>query len=355
MEYKPLNIGGRIARKPIVQGGMGVGISLSGLAGAVAKAGGVGLISTAQIGFKEPDFVSHTLEANLRAMEKEFLKARATAPQGIIGFNIMVATRHYKAWVAKAVELGADLIVSGAGLPALLPGLVEGSGVKIAPIVSTEKSARVILKHWDRKFQRTADMVVVEGPKAGGHLGFSLEQLDTFHSKAYDEEILKIMDVARDYEKKYTCSIPVVVAGGISGHAEAAHYFQLGADGVQVASRFVTTVECDAHENYKQAYIRAKKEDIAIVKSPVGMPGRAILNPRMKKVMSGECFRPEKCLGCLEKCVPDQIPYCITDSLVNAAIGNVEEGLVFCGADAYKAEKIETVKSVIDSILDYSC
>ena len=147
----------------------------------------------------------------------------------------------------------------------------------------------------------------------------------------------------------------MVVAGGISGHAEAAHYFQLGADGVQVASRFVTTMECDAHENYKQAYIRAKKEDIAIVKSPVGMPGRAILNPRMKKVMAGECFRPEKCLGCLEKCVPDQIPYCITDSLVNAAIGNVEEGLVFCGADAYKAEKIETVKSVIDSILDYSC
>ena len=167
-----LVIGDLKVKRPVIQGGMGVGVSLGQLAGAVAKEGGVGIISTAQIGFREPDFETNTRAANIRAIGSEFQRARETAPDGVIGFNIMVALKDYDEHVKAAVDAGADLIVSGAGLPIELPGLVEGSSTKIAPIVSTEKSAKVILKYWDKKFSRTADLVVIEGPKAGGHLGF---------------------------------------------------------------------------------------------------------------------------------------------------------------------------------------
>lgn len=162
-----LVIGDLKVKRPVIQGGMGVGVSLGQLAGAVAKEGGVGIISTAQIGFREPDFETNTRAANIRAIGSEFQRARETAPDGVIGFNIMVALKDYDEHVKAAVDAGADLIVSGAGLPIELPGLVEGSSTKIAPIVSTEKSAKVILKYWDKKFSRTADLVVIEGPKAG--------------------------------------------------------------------------------------------------------------------------------------------------------------------------------------------
>ncbi len=356
MKYKPLRIGDLTAEIPIVQGGMGVGISLGGLAGAVAKEGAVGIISTAQIGYREPDFEQNPKDCNLRAIRKEYAKAREIAGNhGIIGFNIMVALRFYEEQVREAVEAGADIIISGAGLPMELPKLVEGSKTKIAPIVSSEKSARVILKYWDKKYQRTADMVVIEGPKAGGHLGFSVEQLADCEQAeeggaAYDSEIEKIRQVVLEYEKLYQCSIPVVVAGGIDSFEEMERVMSLGVQGVQVATRFVTTKECDADLNYKLAYIKAKKEDICIVKSPVGMPGRAIKNAFMERVMSGEKISPEKCLGCLQKCNPKEIPYCITEALIHAAKGETEEALLFCGANAYKADSIQTVKEVIDSL-----
>ena len=205
---KPLVIGDLTAKVPIIQGGMGVGISLHSLAGAVAKAGGIGLISTAQIGFKEPDFRQKPLEANLRAIGKELKMAREIAPGGILGFNIMVATHDYGLYVKEAVKAGADIIVSGAGLPVDLPGMVEGFKTKIAPIVSTAKSASVICKLWDRKYKRVPDLVVVEGPLAGGHLGFSREDLhrlgadtedvpSTYRREEYEGEIRKILDVVR--------------------------------------------------------------------------------------------------------------------------------------------------------------
>lgn len=330
---------------------MGVGISLGRLAGAVAKEGGIGSISAAQIGFKEPDFDTNTKEANLRAIQKEYDKARAIAPDGIIGFNIMVAMRHYEEYVRAAIDAGADLILSGAGLPTDLPRIAGDSRAKLAPIVSTDKSAKVILKYWGRKYKRMPDLLVIEGPKAGGHLGFTKEQLKAYDQAAYDAEVSDILDTVRSYEEEFQCRIPVALAGGIENKAQAEHAFSLGVDAIQAATRFVTTEECDAHIKYKEAYLNAKETDIVIVKSPVGMPGRAILNPFMEKVMAGERIPHSSCHGCLQKCNPSEIPYCITDALVHAARGEVDDALLFCGAYAYKADHLETVKEVIDSLM----
>jgi NAD(P)H-dependent flavin oxidoreductase YrpB (nitropropane dioxygenase family) len=366
---KPLVIGDLVARNPVIQGGMGVGISLSSLAGAVAKSGGIGIISTAQIGFREPDFKKNPLEANLRAIGTEMIKAREIAPDGIIGFNIMVATMNYASYVKKAVLAGADLIISGAGLPVGLPEYVaeaaEEAGIKlktkIAPIVSTVKSAMVICKMWDRKYHQAPDLVVVEGPLAGGHLGFSKDDLTrlradtndverTYKREEYEEEIKGIIRLVKEYGDKYNKVIPVVTAGGIYTHEDVLHQIDLGADGVQVASKFVTTFECDAPMEFKQAYINAKKEDIVITKSPVGMPGRAIINPFLDGV--GKIpFRLEHCYQCLERCDRTTIPYCITKALVDSAEGRTEEGLLFCGSNAHRAEKLVTVDEVMKELV----
>ena len=238
-----------------------------------------------------------------------------------------------------------------------LPGLVEGFKTKIAPIVSTAKSANVICKLWDRKFKRVPDLVVIEGPLAGGHLGFSREDLhqlgvdtenvpETYHRDEYEAEIKKIFQVVKGFGEKYGVKIPVVVAGGIYDHEDMKRAMELGADGVQVATRFVTTEECDAPMAYKQAYIDAKKEDIVITKSPVGMPGRAIRNPFLENVGKTP-FKLEWCYQCLEHCDRKTIPYCITKALIDAAEGDTENSLLFCGSNAYRAEKIETVDEVM--------
>ncbi len=347
---KNLKIGDKITRVPLIQGGMGVGISLGRLAGTVAREGGVGIISSAQIGYREPDFDRNPAEANLRAIESEMKKARAISPDGIIGFNVMTALREHAAHIRAAVKAGADIVISGAGLPTDLPALTEGSSTKIAPIVSTDKSANVILKYWDRKYKRTADLVVIEGPQAGGHLGFKKEEIEAYTPQSYGEEIRKIIGTVGKYAEKYGVEIPVVVAGGIYDSSDVKQVMALGADGVQVATRFVTTEECDADIRYKEAYIHASKEDIRIVKSPVGMPGRAIMNSFMERVMGGEKIPHSPCHGCLAKCSPADIPYCITDGLIDAVKGNIEKGLLFCGAKAYKAEKIETVREVIQAL-----
>lgn len=351
MEARPLKMGNIVAKVPLIQGGMGVGISLGRLAGTVAKEGGIGIISAAQIGFMEPDFDTNTKEANLRAIKKEYDKARAIAPDGIIGFNIMVAMRYYEEYVRAAIDAGADLIISGAGLPTDLPRIAGDSQTKLAPIVSTDKSAKVILKYWGRKYKRMPDLLVIEGPKAGGHLGFTKEQLESYDQAAYDAEVGVILDTVKSYEEEFHCQIPVALAGGIENKAQAEHAFSLGVDAIQAATRFVTTEECDAHIKYKEAYLNAKETDIVIVKSPVGMPGRAILNPFMEKVMAGERIPHSSCHGCLQKCNPSEIPYCITDALVHAARGEVDDALLFCGAYAYKADHLETVKEVIDSLM----
>lgn len=362
---KPLIIGDLVVEKPIIQGGMGVGISLHRLAGAVAKAGGLGIISTAQIGFQEPDFKEDPLRANLRAIGTEMEKAREIAPHGAIGFNIMVATKQYSQYVKAAVKAGADIIISGAGLPVSLPEYAaevqNGMRTKLAPIVSTAKSAAVICRFWDRKFKRVPDLVVIEGPLAGGHLGFSREQLTeygadtedverTYKREDYDQEVGEILKVVKSYEEKYGTHIPVVTAGGIYDHQDVLHQLSLGVDGIQAATRFVTTRECDAPECYKQAYINAGPGDIVITKSPVGMPGRAIVNPFLKEAAGGR-IPPKKCFQCLEKCDPASTPYCITAALVNAARGDLDHALLFCGSNAARAERIETVEEVMRELV----
>lgn len=344
-------VGNKEVYIPIVQGGMGVGISLHQLAGAVAKEGGIGLISSAQIGFREKDFVRNPLQANLRAMKKELESARKLAPNGFIGFNIMVATRQYEEYIKTAVALGADLIVSGAGLPTDLPVYTKGTDTNIAPIVSTEKSAHIILKYWDKKYNTTADMIVIESWKAGGHLGFHLNELEKWDDISYEIEIKKIIDAVRIYEKKYKKNIPIILAGGMHSAKDLRRAKELGASGIQVGSRFVTTKECDADIRYKEAYINAKKEDIQIVTSPVGMPARAICNTLIRHIQTGKRISPMRCYQCIKGCNPKEIPYCITQKLIEAVKGNIEEGLIFCGAETYRATKIETVKEVIDSFL----
>lgn len=351
MKHKELQVGGLTLPKPIFQGGMGIGVSLGGLAGAVAAAGGAGTISAAQTGFREPDFDRNPVEANLRAMGKELKKAREIAKGGVVGFNIMVAMQHYADYVKQAVKLGADFIVSGAGLPVDLPEYAAGSGTALAPIVSTEKSAGVILKYWARKWKRVPDFLVIEGPKAGGHLGFTKEQLALYDEAAYGDEVKRIVQKVREYETYFAKRIPIVLAGGVSSRAKAEQAFSLGADAIQVASRFVTTAECDADPRYKQAYLDAGEEDVMFIKSPVGLPGRAIRNAFADRVMSGNTFPPKRCHGCIKGCRPAEIPYCITEALIRAVQGDTENGLLFCGADAWKSERIQTVWEVIDSLL----
>lgn len=352
MIRKPLVIGEYTAPIPVIQGGMGVGVSLSGLAGNVAAAGGVGIISTAQIGYREEDFNTNTLEANFRALKKEIAKAREIAGgKGILGVNIMVATQNYEEYVKEAVKDGIDLIISGAGLPVDLPGLVKGFKTRIAPIVSSLKAANVICRLWDRKYQYAPDMIVIEGPKAGGHLGFDHKELMEFQEEGrdYRSVITSIIQLVREYEKKYSKKIPVAVAGGIFDREDMDQALELGADAVQIATRFVTTEECDASEEFKQAYIKASKEDVCIVKSPVGMPGRALNNKFVQRVKE-EKIPILHCRKCISTCRPAEIPYCITEALIQAVEGNLDQGLIFCGANVERCRKIEKVVDILDEL-----
>lgn len=350
MKMKPLMIGDLTTKFPIIQGGMGVGVSRYRLAGAVAKEGGIGIISTAQIGYDEPDFDKHQIESNLTAIRKHLRLAKEIAPEGIIGVNIMVATKQYERYVKAACEGGADVIISGAGLPITLPELVNGFHTKIAPIVSSIRAAVVLLKLWDRKYHRTPDFMVIEGPLAGGHLGFTKEQLEHVEELDYDTEIQGIIECKKEYEEKYQTYIPVIVAGGIYDQADIRHAIRLGADGVQIATRFVVTKECDASEEYKQAYLNASKEDVKIVISPVGMPGRAIQNPFLKTVDGGR-IAVTKCFNCLEHCNPKDTPYCITKALINAVKGNIDEGLIFCGEKVHLLNQMTTVKEIFQELV----
>lgn len=350
MNLPPLKIGELTAKLPIIQGGMGIGISLSSLASAVANAGGIGVISGVQIGYKEEDFEKNTLNANIRALKKEIQKARKLSPNGILGVNIMVAATHYKELVLAAVKEKIDLIICGAGLPSDLPKLVKGSNTKIAPIVSSGKAASVITKMWKKKFDYVPDLIVVEGHKAGGHLGFSSEELENSTAKDLHSIVKDVLSVVKPLEAEYNKSIPVVAGGGIYTGKEIAELIKIGAAGVQMATRFVATEECDAHINFKKAYVNANKEDVIIIKSPVGMPGRAINNEFIKSLDSSNSSIT-KCYSCIKHCNPAQTPYCISKALINAVNGDIDNALVFAGTNAYKIDKIVTVKELMDELV----
>lgn len=347
---KQLVIGDLIAKVPIIQGGMGIGISRSNLASAVSKCGGIGVISGVNIGFDEDDFETNTLEANLRALKKHITVAKEKSNNGIIGVNLMVAMKNYEQHVKVAIESGCDIIISGAGLPLKLPNLVKNTSTKIAPIVSSSKACDLLLKMWHRKSNATADLIIVEGPKAGGHLGFSNDELDNIENIDYDGEFREIINIANTYGKEYNKHIPVIAAGGISNSSDVKKYIDMGADGVQIGSRFVPTFECDAHDNFKDAYLNANEDDIIIVKSPVGLPGRAIKNKFIDSVSSS---RPKitKCYNCLVPCNPKDTPYCISSALINAVKGNVDEALLFCGSETYKIKELKSTNEVVEELI----
>lgn len=350
MKLPSLKIGDLTAKLPIIQGGMGVGVSRSKLAGSVAKEGGIGIISTAQIGFDEPDFETNTKEANLRSLEKHIKEAKRISNNGIIGINIICVTNHYKETVKKAIDSGIDLIISGAGLPKELPKLVENTKVKIATIISSARGAVLMTKMWISKYNYVPDMIVVEGPEAGGHLGFSRDELDNLKENKFNifDIVKDVSTKMKEFEEKFKKKIPIIAAGGIFDNKDIEKSFECGASGVQIASRFVATHECDADIKFKQAYVDAKEEDIEIVQSPVGMPGRAIRNKFIENIKN--VSKPTKCLGCIKTCNPKETPYCITKALINSVTGNLDEGLIFCGSNVSKIHEIVSVKELMDEL-----
>ena len=345
-----LRIGGLQAKIPIVQGGMSVGISLSGLASAVANEGGIGVIGAAGIGMLEPDFSTNFKEANKRALRKEIRKARKMT-KGIIGVNLMVALSDFDELLLVAIEEGVDLVFLGAGLPLKVPfdGLKKAS-TKVVPIVSSARAASIIFRYWTKRYNHVPDAVVVEGPLAGGHLGFKKEQIND-PNYSLEKIVKEVISVIKVFEEQFNKKIPVIAAGGIYSGTDIYRFIRMGASGVQMATRFVTTHECDADIKFKEAYINCRKEDLIIIDSPVGLPGRAIRNKFLDEVSSG-MRKPFKCpWKCLKTCDFRKTPYCIALALTNAKRGNLDEGFAFAGANAYKVDKIVSVKELIETLL----
>ena len=337
MSFPVLRLGELTAKMPIVQGGMGVGISLSGLASAVANQGGIGVIAGAMIGMREPDVAKNPLEANLRALRTELQRARELS-SGIIGVNIMVALTTFSQMVRTAIEEKADVIFAGAGLPLEMPRQLrelceekkEEFKTKLVPIVSSARAASVIAKKWFSRFEYVPDAFVVEGPKAGGHLGFKPEEITV--------------------EDKHGRAVPVIAAGGIYSGADIRRFLDMGASGVQMGTRFVATTECDADIRFKESYLKASEEDITIIKSPVGMPGRALQNDFIASAREG-LKKPFKCIfHCVHTCDPQKTPYCIAQALINAMKGNLERGFAFCGANVGRVNRIMPVKELMQSL-----
>jgi len=345
-----LKIGNSVASVPIVQGGMGVGISLAGLASAVANAGGIGVIAANAIGMLEPDYYTNGREANKRALRKQINKARKQS-SGIIGVNIMVAVNDFHDLLQVAIEERVDMVFLGAGLP--IKGIpvrqLREADVKVVPIVSSARGARLIFNYWQKNYAAIPDAVVVEGPRAGGHLGFKVTEID---DPAFSlENILPaVVEEVTAFEKQFNKVIPVIAAGGIYDGEDIYKFFKLGASGVQMATRFVATHECDADKRFKRAYIKCKKDDISIIKSPVGLPGRAIINNFLNEVDSGNGKAVRCSWRCLESCKAKHARYCISEALNHARQGDLTRGFAFCGANAYRIKNIIAVKSLIKQL-----
>jgi nitronate monooxygenase len=351
MMIQPLKIGKYEVPYPLIQGGMGVRVSGGRLAGHVAKCGGVGLIAAAGIGINSPFFNgSNYMQAEPEAFKAELAKAYEIAPDGVIGVNVMVALSDFETLVTAAIDGGAKVIVCGAGLPLTLPGLTaHAPDVALVPIVSSVRAAQLIAKKWDKGYNRLPDAVVVEDPDtAGGHLG---EKLENIGNGSYDQ-YATVREVKAFFRAEYGRDIPVIAAGGIWDRADLLHALEQGADGVQMASRFVATVECDAADSFKQAYLKCRKEDIGLIMSPAGLPGRAILTNQENILLYDQIHGTPCGNGCLKKCSYKESGerFCIVKSLDRAQRGDVETGLVFCGTNAWRADRITTVQEIFDEL-----
>ncbi len=356
MPFPPLKIGDLSMALPIVQGGMGVGISMSGLASAVAREGGIGVIAGAMIGMKEPDVAKNPVDANVRALRNELRKARE-ATTGAIGVNIMVALTTFTDLARTAIEEKADIIFSGAGLPLELPKVLlqaceekqEQFRTKLVPIVSSARAATVVTKKWLQKYGYFPDAFVVEGPKAGGHLGFAPEDL-TNPACRLENLVPEVIAAVKPFEDQKGVAIPVIAAGGIYSGEDIGRFLDMGAAGVQMGTRFVATHECDADPRFKEAYVNATEDDITIIKSPVGMPGRALFNKFIHASREGG-KKPFKCVfHCVRTCEQEKTPYCIASALINAMKGNLERGFAFCGANVFRVDAIRSVHELVQSL-----
>jgi nitronate monooxygenase len=349
-----LRIGNLTAKLPIIQGGMGVGVSLSGLASAVANQGGIGVIAAAGIGMLEDDFDKNFKESNARALRREILAAK-TQTGGLIGVNIMVALSDHESLLMTALEAGVDLVFMGAGLPLKIPLMItperlRDGATRIVPIVSSGRAADLICKSW-MKSGCTPDAFVVEGPMAGGHLGFQKNQIDD-PAHCLDTLIEETLSAVRPHEVRSGKSIPVIAAGGVYTGEDMHRLMSLGAAGVQMATRFVATHECDAHIRFKEAYLKTQEEDLIIIDSPVGMPGRAIRNDFLQDVSAG-VQKPFSCpWKCLRTCDFKKAPYCIGKALTQAKLGILDDGFVFAGANAWRVDRIVLVKELMETLVE---
>jgi NAD(P)H-dependent flavin oxidoreductase YrpB (nitropropane dioxygenase family) len=332
---------------------MGVAVSLSGLASAVANAGGIGVISAAGIGMGEPDYLKKNHESNKKALRYQIRRAKSLT-NGILGVNIMMALTDHEALIKLAIEERIDLIIMGAGLPLNIPALVAETGIndhhtKLVVKVSSAKAARLIFQVWANKYNCIPDAVVVEGPLAGGHLGFKKEAL-LEEPVPLDTLIRETVKVVQPFEDQFGKEVPVIAAGGIYTGYDIYDIMQAGAKGVKLGTRFVTTYECDASTEFKESFINCKKEDITIIDSPVGLPGRAIYNDFIGQIRMGTT-KPFKCSWhCLSSCNFKTAPYCIAQALHNSVRGNMEEGFAFSGTNGYRATKLHHVADVIKEL-----
>jgi len=353
---KPLKIGNLTVKVPIIQGGMGVAISLSGLASAVANEGGIGVISAVGIGMSEPDYIKNFRNANKRALRKEIKKTRELSPQGVIGVNIMYAVSDFDDLLKVTIDEQIDVVFIGAGLPLKNPvnlpvEVLENSGVKIVPKVSSARAANLIFKYWSNHYNRVPDGIVIEGPLAGGHEGFRKKDLIDPQIKLSDL-ITETVKVLKPFEEKFNIEIPIIAAGGIYTGKDIHDIFRSGAKAVKMGTRFVPTFECDADEKFKKTYISAKKEDIVLIDSPVGLPARVVKNKFVEDILKG-IKKPVNCpWKCLKTCDYKEVSFCIAQALFNAAQGKMEEGFAFAGTNAYLTEKIISIKEVFEQLKD---
>ncbi|WP_415397991.1 nitronate monooxygenase [Sulfurimonas sp. CS5] len=360
MSFKSLKIGKYIIEKPIVQGGMGVGISWDQLAGTVSKEGGLGVISSVGTGYYEDKAYAKKLvsdrplsEANFYSPEglhKIVENARKICGDKPLAANILYAINDYGRVVKDACEAGIDIIITGAGLPTNMPEFTEGyPDVALVPIVSSAKALKIICKRWQKRYNRIPDAVVVEGPKSGGHQGFTYEQC-----KLPENQLENIVGPVVE-EAATWGNIPVIAAGGVWDKKDIEEMLSLGASGVQMGTRFIGTHECDAHINFKNILINAKKEDIKLMGSPVGYPAQGVVTNLTHLVDK----REGPAIKCISNCVAPcnrgeeakAVGFCIADRLSDAFLGNTETGLFFSGTNGYKLDEIISVKELINKLM----
>ena len=353
-----MKIGKYEIKHPIIQGGMGVGISWDKLAGTVSYEGGLGVVSGVGTGYYQNKEFAHKLvkdkpvdalnfysKDGLTAIIKNARKLCGNAP---LACNVLYASNDYGRIVTDACEAGIDMIITGAGIPTNMPQFTaDYPDVALIPIVSSARALKLICRKWKR-YNKVPDAVIVEGPLSGGHQGFSYD--DCFKEEfSLDNIIAPVIEEAKNWG-----DIPIIAAGGIWDKNDIDRYLEMGCAGVQMATRFIGTFECDAHANLKKVLLDAKEEDIKLLKSPVGLPARGVMTNLQK--MIEEKTAPK--VACISNCVAPcnrgveakEVGYCIADRLSAAYEGDTETGLFFTGSNGYKLDKIISVHDLMEKL-----